>query len=280
MTTRRPRAARALLAGAAVLGAACGPEGPQSITEAAPASAVKFFNFGVNAPSVNFYANDIKITAANATSCTPLPAPPADSTCRSRGVESTNGTAFGSGAAGGFYVGLAPGQYTFTGRVTAATDNGLAIATVPLALAEGRNYSVYLTGFYNTAAKQSDAFVVEDPIPTALSGDSTYLRFVHAIPNAGPLVLFARTQTTPVVEFPVGAAVAYKGAGNFVAVPFRGSGQLDFVVRAAGSNATVASVTGVAIIGARVYTVAARGDATVTSTTAATRPQLTTTANR
>ncbi|HEU4879977.1 MAG TPA: hypothetical protein VFT21_11020, partial [Gemmatimonadaceae bacterium] len=79
---------------------ACEKNAVQDITGTVPASSVRFFNFGVNAPSVNFYANDRKMTAI--TSAT--------------GAESTLGTAYGSVGSGGFYSGIEPGQYTFTGK--------------------------------------------------------------------------------------------------------------------------------------------------------------------
>jgi hypothetical protein len=260
MTRRGPLAAALCLAALA----GCGDEGPQNITEAAPTAAVKFFNLGVNAPSVNFFANDRKVTAVSSVT----------------GTESTLGTAYGGAASGGFYVGLAPGQYTLSARITAATDNGLAIATLPFAVSDGKRYSMYLSGTYNTGTKQADAFVVEDPIPTSIARDSIYVRLVNAIGNAGPLVLVARTQTTPAVEYALGGPVAYKSAGTFVALPAATAGPIDLVLRNVGSTTAVATVTGGSLLSGRVYTVAARGDITVTSTTAANRPQITATLNR
>lgn len=274
---------RATLLGLAALAAlaACGTGGPQAITGAAPGARVKFFNFGINAPNVNFYANDIKVTAISSTSCTPLPTPPADSLCKAGGVESANGTAYGAAAAGGFYVGLAPGQYTFSGRISAATDRGLAIASVPASIADGKNYSVYLTGFYDAAAKKADGFMVEDAYPDRIAYDSVYLRFVNAIPNAGPLTLFFRNPATSTVV-QVSPPVAYKAAGAFTvfALPPDVVGAVDLVARTAGSTANAITTTGVTISPGRVYTVTARGDLTVTSSTAANRPQLDNTANR
>ncbi len=42
------------------------------------------------------------------------------------------------------------------------------IATIPMAIEDGKRYSVYLSGFYNTVAKTSDGFIVEDPVPPAI----------------------------------------------------------------------------------------------------------------
>lgn len=256
-----PSRALAALACAATL-AGCGDKvGPQNITAAAPGAFVKFFNFGVNAPGVNFYANDAKVTAINSTT----------------GTESTTGTAYGAAGSGGLYSGLTPGQYTFTGRIAAATDKDLVIATAPAQLADGKSYSFYLSGIYNTTTKQADAFVLEDAYPTTVSFDSTYIRFVNAIANAAPLTLYVRN-TTSAVESQISQPVAYKAGGPFLA--FAGGGVVDLVVRTAGVTTPAFTRTAVSFSPGRVYTVTARGDITVTSTTATNRPSLDLTANR
>ena len=51
---------------AALLG--CDKNAVQDLLVSPPAAAqVKFFNFGVGAPNVNFYANDTKVTAISST---------------------------------------------------------------------------------------------------------------------------------------------------------------------------------------------------------------------
>jgi hypothetical protein len=266
MTRFRPLAA---LAGAAALAAAaaCDKQGPQDITGAAAPARVKFFNFGVNAPGVNFYANDTKMTAISSTDT----------------VESTTGTAYGSAGAGGFYSGLPAGQYTFTARIAAATDKNLAIASVPAAVADGKAYSVFLSGNYDAAAKRVDGFVLEDNYPTTFVYDTAYVRFVNASATAGPLRLFFRNPATPTQTFQVSAPVAYKAGGAFVGFPITAPATgfiADLVVRSETGTTDLVVRTGVGIVAGRVYTVAVRGDITVTSTTAANRPQLDVTANR
>ncbi|HLE56573.1 MAG TPA: hypothetical protein VJB15_05765, partial [Rhodothermia bacterium] len=78
----------------------------QDITGALPSARIKFFNFGVNAPGVNFYANDTKMTAI----------------FTATGTEATTGVVYGAVGAGGLYSGIAPGQYTLSGKIAAATD--------------------------------------------------------------------------------------------------------------------------------------------------------------
>ena len=256
MTRHRPLAA---LLCAALL-AACGENAVQDITAPLPAARIKFFNFGVNAPGVNFYANAVKMTAI--TSAT--------------GTEAVTGTAYGLPGAGGFYSALQPGQYEFSGKIAAATDKDLAITKVMATLADGKSYSFFVSGAYDATAKTAEGFVVEDPLAATIDYTTAYVRFVNAIPNAQPMTLYAKNTTTA-AEVAVGAAVTYKGAGAFTALP---NGSYDLGTRIAGSATNVIARTAVSFSAGRVYTIGARGDITVTSTTLATRPILDNTANR
>ena len=239
---------------------ACEKNAVQDITGSLPGARVKFFNFGVSAPSVNFYANDTKVTAI--TSAT--------------GVESTNGVASGSVGSGGFYSAIEPGPYTFTGRISATVDKDLVISTAAATLASGKAYSYYISGIYSTTAKTAEAFVVEDAFVDTLDYTVAYVRFVNAISNANPMTLYAVNPTTG-VELPVGGAVTYKSAGAFTALP---GAVYNLSTRYTGSSTNAISRTAVSFVAGKVYTIGARGDITVTSTTLATRPQLDNTANR
>lgn len=239
---------------------ACDKNGVQELTTAVPTASVRFFNFGVNAPGVNFYGNTNKLTAI--TSAT--------------GTESTTGTVYGGVGSGGFYSAVVPGAYTFTGRIAAAADKDLAISTVPGTIADGKSYSVYLSGFYNTTAKTVDGFIVEDPIPSTFDYTVALVRFVNAISNSSPMTMFVRDTSTK-AETPIGAAVAYKTAGAFVAVP---NGIYTINTRLTGSSANAIVRSGVSLVAGKIYTISARGDMTVVSTTATNRPFLDNTANR
>ncbi len=238
----------------------CDKEAVQDITGPLATARVKFFNFGVNAPQVNFYANNTKMTAISSTT----------------GAESTIGVAYGAVASGGFYAAIAPGQYSLTGKIAATTDKDLAISTVSAALADGKAYSFYMSGFYNTTTKSVEGFVVEDPVPATFDYTAAQVRFVNAISNSSAMTLYARHTTTG-AELPVGSAVAYKAAGAFTTVP---GGVYDIITRTAGSSTNVITLAAVSFSAGRVYTVNARGDITITSTTAANRPILNNTANR
>jgi hypothetical protein len=248
-----------VLLGAAML-AACSKDGVQTITAPAVGSFIKFYNFAVNAPSVNFYANNTKVTAVSSTSCTP----PSDPRCTTTGIEASTGTAYGSAGNAGLYSTLAAGAYTFTGRIATATDNGLPVSSVATTLVDGKYYSLYQSGTYNPGTKTADAFMVEDPIPPQIDYANATVRFINASSNANPLTLYAKNSVTG-DSVAVGPAVAYKSASVFVTLP---GAVYNLTARSAGSNTAIIARTGVSFLNGRVYTISARGDVTVSSTTA------------
>jgi hypothetical protein len=212
------------------------------------ASRIRFFNFGVNAPSVNFYANTTKMTAIqNSTD----------------GVEATTGVAYGGVGSGGAYAAIAPGPYTFTGKIAATTDKDLSISPLAATIEDGKYYSYYMSGIYNTTTKTVDAFVVEDPVVAPTDFSVATVRFVHAISNANPMTLYAKSTVAPNTEYTIGAEVAYKGAGAFTAIP---AGVYDLSTRYTGLTTNAMTRTGVSFVFGRVYTVTARGDITVAAT--------------
>lgn len=224
---------------------------------------IKFFNYGPNAPQVNFYADNTKLSAISSAT----------------GAEATTGVAYGSQASGGFYTSMKPGQYTFTGKIAAATDKDLSISPVQFTIADGKNYSYFLSGIYNTTAKTADAFIVEDPIPAAFDFTQAFVRFVNASSNAPSAALFVKSTTnTALAEVAIGAATAYKGATAFVAVP---DGTYDLNARLSGSSTNAVTTTGQSFAAGRYYTVVLRGDWTQSPTgTNANRPILTASLNR
>jgi hypothetical protein len=252
--------------------AACDKNGVQKITAPASGAAIKFFNFGVTAPGVAFYANDQKLTAIASTSCQP----PNDTTttCRTTGNDSTAGAIYGAVGSGGLYNQLTPGQYTLTGRIAAAPVNHVTIASVSTSVADGKYYSYYISGIYDPIAKTVDAFVVEDPIPSTIDPTQAYVRFVNGVSNSQPMTLFAKSTVTG-NEVPLGATVAYKAAGTFTAVP---GGVYDLNTRNSGAATNVVTRLAVSFNPGRVYTVTARGDMVATVT--ANKPALDNTANR
>src|ERR1700682_5833114 len=244
--TRHASIAALLFAG---LLSSCGKDSVPDLTGPFPNARIRFFNFGVNAPGVNFYANTAKMTAIS-------PATP--------GVESTTGIAYGGVGAGGAYSAIAPGQYTLTGKIAAATDKDLAISTVTTTIADAKFYSFYMSGLYDATGKTVDGFVVEDPFVEPTDFSIATVRFVHAIFNANPMTLYAKNTTTA-TELPVGAEVAYKGAAAFTSLP---AGVYDLSTRYTGLTTNALTRPGVSFVGGRVYTITARGDITVAPSTA------------
>jgi len=266
------------LLGVAAL-AACGDKAERSIDAPVPTtSAIRFFNFGVNAPAVQFYADDQKITAATSASCQAAKNPPVtatDSLCLTVGIQSTGGVAYGQVSSGSLYNGMDAGQYTFNGRIMTANGPTTTISSVPAKLESGKFYSYYQSGFYNTTTKTTDAFVVEDVLPTTIDWNNTLVRFVNTISNSQPMTLFAINTTTK-SETALGSTVAYKAAGAFTTLA---PGIYDLQARTAGGTVAITR-TNVQFLAGHVYTISSRGDMTVTSTTAANRPFLDNTANQ
>jgi hypothetical protein len=238
-----------LLMLAAALTSACDETAVQDIAAPVDASSaqIKFFNFGVGSPAVNFYANDTKMTAI----------------LSATGQEATTGVIYGGVASGGYYGLITPGQYTLSGRIAAATDKDLAISTLPATLAPGKFYSFYQSGIYNTATKTAESFIVEDPFIPTFDYSVAYVRFVHAISNANPMTLYGQSRTEGSVEVAMGGLVSYKSAGEFVAVE---PGVYDLRTRYAGTATNAIARAGVSFVGGRVYTIGARGNITVAST--------------
>jgi len=245
---KRHRSIAVLLAVSALASCDYEKNAVQDIVAAPPASSIRFFNFGLNAPGVNFYANDTKMTAI--TSAT--------------GAESTLGVGYGGVGAGGFYSGIEPGQYTLSGRIAATTDKDLPISNLAANIENGKTYSFFLSGRYNTTAKTVDAFIVEDPFPPQIDWSRAHVRFVNAIFNASPMTLYARNQLTG-EEIAIGGAAAYKTAGAFTPVP---NGVYDLSARYAGATTNVLTRPAVSFSFGQIYTITARGDITIAPTTA------------
>lgn len=253
----------AMLACGATLAACSKDNAVQVISAPVSGAAVKFYNFSMGSPGVNFFANGAQVTALRSDS----------------GATTKAGTTYSNVAAGALYTAVPAGQASLAGRIATVTDSGVTIATVPATLVDGKFYSLYLSGPYNTTTKTSDAFVIEDPLP-AIDYSNANVRFVNTIYNAAnPMVLWAKSTTTPTDSTAIGgpAGVAYKGASGFVTLK---PDVYDLTVRYPGSNTAVITRAAVSFGGLKVYTISSRGDVTVAGPTATNRPVLDNTANR
>ena len=255
--------------------AACEKTAVQTIdAPVLPTAQVRFFNFGPNTPSINFYANDTKMTATSSALCSPTPTDAtAQEQCLAAGREATTGVGYGGVGSGGLYAAIQPGDYTLKGTIAATTDKDLVVATLPATLAANKIYSFYTSGFYNTTTKTVEAFIVEDPLP-ATDWDMAQIRFVNASPNSSAMMLTARDSTTK-IETAIGATIAYKEGGAFVSIP---AGLYQLYTTNAGSATKVIQRNGVTFAAGRIYTITARGDITLATGTNA--KALDNTANR
>lgn len=238
---------------------ACDENGVRTIDGPLPSSAIKFYNFGVNSPPVNFYADGVKMTAAPSAT----------------GVESDSGTSYGR-TSGDFYTAINPGSHQLSGRISVPTNRNTQISQLTSTLENGKRYSYFQSGKYDTATKTVDAFIIEDQLP-GFDFTAAYIRFVHAIYNAKPLTLYVKSDSAGSTEQTIGSEVAYKSATGFVKIS---PGSYSLYARYGGSATNIITRTAQTFSAGRVYTIAARGDTTVTSTTAAARPLLDNTVNR
>lgn len=229
---------------------------------------IKYFNFSVGSPAVNFYANDTKVTGTLSTT----------------GVEGA--TAFAGVYPQTGYSAIAGGSYVFKAQIAASatTDANLAISTTQsTSLTNAKFYTLFLSGIYSTANKMAESFVLEDVLP-AYNITSTYVRLVNTISNAPQAFdLYVKNTTIPnSTEMKIASNIAYKSGSAFVSVP---EGNYELYVRYPSSATTnVISRNGssvVNMVGGKVYTLVARGDISLPVTgTAAARPQIDFTANR
>jgi len=167
---------------------------------------------------------------------------------------------------------LTPGAYALVGRSSVPADAGSVVSTVNGTLEVGKFYSYFMSGVYATGTKSTDAFIVEDKLPTTFDYSKAYLRVVNASVNAPPISASTTLQgTTNVIT--VATNVAYKAASEIVTIP---PGLTDITITFTGFAPV--TVTGFGFSGGHVYTMALRGD--VSSSVTANKPTITVFTNR
>lgn len=232
----------------------------QPITDGAQ---IRFFNFAANAPSVNFYANEAKLSAV----------------LSATGAENPLGTAYTIAYPASNYLLIDQGSYDFKGQIssTAVADANLAVSTLSAQVEANKAYSFYMSGVYNATAKAADAFIIEDVLPqTDTTG--TYVRFVNAISNAAGAFNLVAKNTSTTSETIVATNIAYKSGSEFIKLQ---PGVYELYARYPESVVNIISRAGtqtVSFLPGRIYTVTSRGDATLTSGVAA--PAFDNTANK
>jgi hypothetical protein len=237
----------------------------QTIDAPVKATGIKFFNFAVSSPVVNYFANDIKVSSAVSTT----------------GAESgTTGLTYGTVyPANNAYATIDPGLYDFKATrpsTAAAADRNVVLNKLTANVAEGKSYSLYMCGFYNSTAKTTDAFLMEDVLPPIDTGFA-YVRFVHVSPNANPIDFYMRLKEAPGTEISVAKNIAFKSGSAFVKVP---QGVYSLIVRYVNTAGDVVIRDDVSALKSNVYTFSLRGDITIGGTTDAKRRFIDNTPNR
>ena len=113
------------------------------------------------------------------------------------GTESVLGVAYGGVGAGGFYSALDPGSTRCAGKIAAATDKDLAVATVTATLADGQGVLVlHERALRRRRQRRSKRSWWRTTFRPTIDFGQAYVRFVNAISNAQPMTLYAKNTTT------------------------------------------------------------------------------------
>ena len=236
-----------------------------STTPAGTGARIKFFNFAIAAPAVNFYANEQKIAAV----------------VSSNGTESAAGVAYGSVFPAINYSLLPAGSYTFKSMIPekAAALPGTVLTQREQRLEEGHAYSFYTCGPYQTGGNTTDSFILEDVLP-AVADSLVQVRFVNTIANAATALDLFLQPAAGGQTFQVASGIAYKSGSAFISLPAgnyavfsRYPGSADNLISRSGS-------AGVSLVSGQAYTIGARGDMTVSGAAAVSRPYMDLTSNR
>lgn len=238
-----------------VMFSSCEKNAVTDITVPYSGAQFKYYNFAINGPTVNFYANDVKTTA----------------TLTATGIEAPTGVNYGGLVPLRGYSLSPVGTVKFSSLtpstmvVDAALGRGPGIetSTVTREVVDGKNYSYYTSGIYDYATKKSDAFIIEDVLPAA-DTSMAYIRLVNPGFNTTAINLELTqtfTSTTPgdpplvVITTPI-TGVVYKTASPYVAVK-QGAYSLRLLDPASGKIVVRAATS---LIKGRIYTFTLRGN--------------------
>jgi hypothetical protein len=212
---------------------------------------VRFYNFAINGPSVNFFANDIKVSATNSAT----------------GIEALTGVNFGGIFPGNNnYVSIASvGNVTLKSITpsTATVNPNTTVANLSATLETGKYYSFYTSGVFDATAKTSSGFVIEDVVP-AVDTSAAYVRLVNTVPNANISGFDLKALNTTTNEnITIAGVTAYQSGSVFVKVP-NGVYNLTSISTNTPTSYTITR-TAVSFAKGLVYTITTRGDATLTT---------------
>lgn len=220
---------------------------------------VRFYNFGINSPSVNFYADNVKITASQSLT----------------GEMASTGVSFGATYPSIGYVEVPGGQNINLFSKTPTTlviptnnvnnykqDTEVSNMVVPK-LESKKQYSLFIAGYFDKNTHKAESFIISDELPPS-DTSKVFIRFVNSgVAEAGTLsVKISRMKGTEVLsEEIVDPALAFKSATEFKGFPY---GTYKFTIIP--SNATNRTWERTITLNRdRVHTIAIRGDLRNTS---------------
>lgn len=213
----------------------------------------RVYNFAVSGPQINVYVNDVKVSAIGSTT----------------GKESASGiAAYGIFPGTNSYVNIKNnGNITIKAMtpVNATTNPGVVTTTATSNFENGKFYSFFTTGVYNTTDKTTSSFVVEDVLP-AIDINFAYLRVVNTVANAANGFDLKLTNKATGEVIVISTAIPFQSASQFVKIP-------DGIYNIAATSVNtptnyVINRLDLTVAKGLVYTLAPRGSATTTSTLA------------
>lgn len=173
------------------------PELTEPVSE--QATYVKFFLHVEDAPNVNFYLDDQKVSAVGSSS-----------------ADEVQGSKYGSVFPSNAYALISSGTFNLNARDL----DGNTIATNSVTFEADKNYSAYLVG----TTESYEIFVLEDQLP-AEDNVKIYWRFVNTMSNMPFAVdVFAIKAAVPATDdspaqavqiVPLGNALAFKQGGDY-----------------------------------------------------------------
>ncbi len=229
---------------------ACEKNAVQKIDTTADGAFVRFYNFALSAPSVNFYVNDVKVTATNSAS----------------GTEAITGVnAGGIFPANNNYLALkTTGTVSFKAftPTTAVVDPNINVTNIAGEISEGKYYSFFTSGVYDAVSKTTSGFILEDVLP-AVDTAFAYVRFVNTVPNATNGFDLKAVNTATLAESVITAPIVYQATSTYTRIP-NGVYNLTATSISSPANNTITRAS-VSFVKGFVYTIASRGDALITT---------------
>lgn len=207
---------------------------------------IKFAHTAPEAPLVNFYLDNAKVSATAA-----------NSNGEEQGMGYSSNSVFPASYG---YANVPAGSHTLQAIDTVRAGGSAEVITnASLNLNEGKHYTSFLIG--ETGAFET--LVVEDNLPEGTYTQS-FVRFVNVATN-GPAAIDAEavrtaTSETPETRTAVGSDVAYKGNTAYVALESQGSYVIHLTYEGPEGEMVTLKSSSFSPVAGRVYTLFLRGD--------------------